>query len=292
MPVTPVTSVPYTPHRDHVYDFVRSRGPADLYLDVGAASGEVSLRIAADAANVLAFEPFPHNAQVFRQRLAKYQHVELIEKAVSNRRGHATFFVASTVQGDEPGWKDQVGYSSVGRIPDSLRERLKSYKSIGIAALRRRRGAQILRVETTTLDSELRGRVVDFMKVDVQGAERRLLEGAKSSLESQNIRLIYIEWTGDPEVERLLDDAGYCIYDSVYLALGSRVEFEAAGFKVLGEVPLSTGETAVELAFYGASADIGKALRELNTGDQWIQTDLIALPRDDEAEFTEFLRSS
>jgi FkbM family methyltransferase len=290
--VTPVTSVPYTPHRDHVYEFLQSRGDADLYVDVGAASGAISLRIAADADHVLAFEPFPHNARLFRQRLASHPHVRLIEKAVSNRCGRTTFFVASTVQGDEPAWSDQIGYSSVGRLASSLRDTLKSYVSVGTAALRHRRGATILRVETTTLDLELQGRTVDFMKVDVQGAERQVLEGASSALESQRIRLMYIEWSGDPAVERRLENAGYSVFDSVYLGLGSRHEFENSGFEVIDSTPLSTGETALEMAYYGPGSEIGSVLRNLNRDDQWIQTDLIALPSADTAEFIEFLRTA
>ncbi|MGE2689160.1 FkbM family methyltransferase [Mycolicibacterium pulveris] len=293
MSVTPVTSIPCVPRRDYVYEFLRNRGPAGLYVDVGAASGEVSSRIAADAACVLAFEPFPQNAHLFRERLANNPHVRLIEKAVSNRRGKTTFFVSSTVQGDEPGWDDQVGYSSVGRIGASIVGTLKSYAVVGAAALGRRRGATLLRVETTTLDLELGDQVVDFLKVDVQGAERRVLEGARSAIESQRIRLMYLEWTGDAEVERLLESAGYSIFDSVYVGSGSdsaRREFESSGFEVIGTIPLSTGHAALEMVYRGPNSEIGSLLRGLNAGRQWIQTDLIALPSVDAGELVEFLQ--
>ena len=97
------------PRRDHIYDFLRSRGPADLYLDVGAASGEISERLAADVGQVMAYEPFPENARLFKKRLAGRSNIRLIEKAVSSRCGRTTLFVDSTVQGDEIGWGDQVG---------------------------------------------------------------------------------------------------------------------------------------------------------------------------------------
>ena len=69
MPVTPATSLRYVPHRDYVYDFLRSRGPANLYVDVGAASGAISSRIATDTARVVGIRAFPHNARVFRSGL-------------------------------------------------------------------------------------------------------------------------------------------------------------------------------------------------------------------------------
>ncbi|MEC4762105.1 FkbM family methyltransferase [Mycobacterium sherrisii] len=294
MPVTPVTSLPYVPRRDFIYDFLRSRGPAELYVDVGAASGEISERIARDAAHVLAFEPFPNNAKLFRKRLAGCRHVQLIEKAVSNRRGRTTLFVGSTVQGDEPGWDDQVGYSSIGKIGTSLATTLNNYASIGLAALRHKRGATLVRVKTTTIDAELGDRVIDFLKVDVQGAESRVLEGAETALKFQRIKLIYLEWSGDAEVENRLEDAGYAIFDSVYVGSGSdeaRHNFEKSGFEVIGLVPLSIGEPALELIYRGSSSEIGPVLRKLNGVGQWIQTDVIALPGSDVADFTKFLRA-
>lgn len=293
VPVTPVTSIPYIPRRDHVYDFLRSRGPADLYVDVGAASGEISELIAANTAQLIAFEPFPNNARLFRKRLANYPNVRLVDKAVSNRLGSTTLFVDSTVQGDELGWTDQVGYSSVGRIAPSIGSALKSYIDIGKAALRNRRGATLLRVKTTTLDSELGEKVVDFLKVDVQGAEQQVLEGAKRALKSRRIRLIYLEWTGDSEVEIILNQAGYSVFDSMYVGSGTstaRNEFEKHDFEVIGAVPLSTGQTALEMTYRGTDPNVGSVLRKLNRSGHWIQTDLVALPAEDATEFLEFLR--
>lgn len=290
-----MTSLRYLPQRDYVYDFLRSRGHADLYVDVGAASGEISERIAGDAAQVLAFEPFPNNARLFRKRLSNHPHVRLIEKAVSNRRGRATFFVDSTVQGDEPGWDNQVGYSSVGRISTSVAAVLNNYLAVGLAALQRKRGATVLRVETTTLDDELPEGVINFLKVDVQGAERLVLDGASSALESQRIKLMYLEWSGDDEVEKQLDRVGYSAFDSVYVGSGpptARQNFEDSGFEVIALIPLSTGQEALEMVYRGSSSGVGSVLRSLNGGGQWIQTDLIALPNADAAEFVQFLQTA
>lgn len=295
VPVTPVTSIPYVPRRDFIYDYLRSRGRADLYVDVGAASGEISERIAGDATQVVAFEPFPNNARLFQRRLANHPNVKLVQKAVSNRRGRTTLFVGSTVQGDEPGWDDQVGYSSVGKIGTSFVTTLNNYASIGLAALRRKRGATLVRVETTTLDGEFGSQVIDFLKVDVQGAESRVLDGAADAMESQRIKLMYLEWSGDAEVERRLDDAGYSIFDSVYVGSGSDVarrNFESSGFQVVDLIPLSIGQPALEMVYRGSGSDIGPLLRQLNDVGQWIQTDLVALPNADAGEFADFLRTA
>jgi len=188
----------------------------------------------------------------------------------------------------------KLGYSSLGRISPSVGGTVRSYIAIGIAALKRKRGATMVRVETTTLDVEVGDRIVDFLKVDVQGAERQVLEGAISILQSHQIRLMYLEWSGDREVERLLNDSGYSVFDSVYVGSGSsaaRIAFEGRGFEVIGSLPLSTGEKAPEMAYRGANSDIGSVLRELNQRGHWIQTDLVALPAVDAAEYVEFLRT-
>lgn len=288
-----MSSIPYVPRRDYVYDFLQSRGPGGIYVDVGAASGEVSERIAADAEQLVAFEPFPDNTRLFRKRLLNHANVRLVEKAVSSRRGRTTFFVGSTVQGDEPGWEDQVGYSSVGKIGTSLSSMLSNYASVGLGVMRRR-GAALIRVETTTLDHDLGEHVVDFLKVDVQGAESQVLEGAERALQSQRIRLLYLEWSGDREVVRRLEDAGYSIFDSVYVGSGTeaaRRNFESNGFEIVGTIPLSTGRPALEMNYHDSGSDIGSVLRALNGSGQWIQTDLVSLPNSDTAELVEFFRS-
>jgi FkbM family methyltransferase len=293
VPVTPVSSIPYVPRRDYVYDFLQGRGPGGLYVDVGAASGAVSERLAGDAKQVVAFEPFPANIHLFRNRVFNYSNVRLVEKAVSSRRGRTTFFVGSTVQGDEPGWEDQVGYSSVGKIGTSLISKFGNYALVGLGVMRRR-GAKLIRVETTTLDHELGEQVVDFLKVDVQGAESQVLEGAERALESHRIRLMYLEWSGDSEVERRLEGAGYSIFDSVYVGSGTeaaRRSFESSGFEVIDVIPLSTGRPALEMIYHGSGSDIGSVLRELNVNGQWIQTDLVSLPMSDTPELVEFFRS-
>jgi len=297
MPVTRVTSVRAIPRRDDVYEFLRSRGHADLFVDVGAASGEVTELIAPHASHVLAFEPFPPNVRLFKKRLASRPNVGLVEKAVSSRRGRTTFFVGSSVQGDEPGgWSDQVGYSSVGKIaPSRIRGLLSNFLRVGAATLGRRRGATMLRVETTTLDAELGGRTVDFLKVDVQGAEREVLEGARSAVAAQRIRLMYLEWSGDPAVEERLASSGYSIFDSVYVGSGNaqaKREFEDNGFEIIGTIPLSVGRPAFEMAYRGSNPDVGSILRKLNRRDQWIQTDLVALPERDKASYLEFLTTA
>ena len=241
----------------------------------------------------MAFEPFPDNARLFRKRLLNYPNVRLVQKAVSSQRGRTTFFVGSTVQGDEPGWEDQVGYSSVGKIGTSLTSKLGSYASVGLGVIRRR-GATLIRVELTTLDHELGEHVVDFLKVDVQGAESQVLEGAKRAMQSQRIRLLYLEWSGDREVVRRLEDAGYSIFDSVYVGLcteAARRNFEDSGFEVVGTIPLSTGRPALEMTYRDTGSDIGSVLRSLNGNGQWIQTDLVSLPQGDTAELVEFFRS-
>jgi FkbM family methyltransferase len=57
----------------------------------------------------------------------------------------------------------------------------------------------MLLVETTSIDTEFSvGEPIDFMKIDVQGGETRVLLGADGMLRTRRINLLYIEWSGDP----------------------------------------------------------------------------------------------
>ena len=79
---------------------------------------------------------------------------------------------------------------------------------------------QTLIVETTSIDTEFSvEELIDFMKMDVQGGEARVLLGADGMLRTRRINILYIEWSGDPGVVQALGHHGYRIYDSTYMAI-------------------------------------------------------------------------
>lgn len=271
------------PQRDCIYDLLPHLKPG-LCLDIGAAAGHETRRIAlagGDGTRVVAFEPFPGNHPFFLEATQGLgDRVRLVPKAVSDRVGTAEFTVPSIVHAGTVGWERFVGYSSVGflsrrrsRIHRALREML--------SALRGRPPRGRLSVATTTVDTEFPAEPIGFVKIDVQGAEPQVLRGAARALADRRIDLLYVEWSGDAEVVRALEEPGYAIYDSLYVA-GPRdpdvAAFERIGFTHVADIHLSTGRTAFELALPAGALPPAQAIAEVrkrNLG--WIQTDLIAV---------------
>jgi FkbM family methyltransferase len=87
----------------------------------------------------------------------------------------AEFIVPSIVQGTEPGWIEYTGYSSVGFISDNK-------KKFAPQARYNSPRSRVLKVNTTTIVKEFPKEIINFMKVDVQGAEKKVLIGAFSLL--------------------------------------------------------------------------------------------------------------
>jgi FkbM family methyltransferase len=136
-----------------------------LFFDVGANVGLVTFQVAhrRPDARILAFEPNPpavaaweRNRQLCTSRL-----VTLIERAVTEEVGAITF--------DAPSADLGAGRASAAGIE----------------------------VPTTTLDDYCSSRGVDridVIKVDVEGAESKVLAGARRLLRSGAIRLLIVEF--------------------------------------------------------------------------------------------------
>jgi FkbM family methyltransferase len=291
-----------TPARDFIYDVLRFSPPA-LSVDIGAAAGAVALKIHhmnPGKCRVVAFEPFPGNFVHFERNVGTLPHITLIKKAVSDQPGTAQFYVPSQVEGSEAGWESQVGYSSVGYLVNAAPSgvsRLRRYAQIAkrmtLGVLKNDRRSSMLRVKTTTIDLEFPAEKINFLKIDVQGAEAKVLRGAVNKLRHHAVDLLYAEWTGDHEVVDILAQNGYRIYDSTYIAGLKRPDpkpVEELGFRFLSHVPLSTGESAFEFYLSPDGPDPAEAIAGVQRRQLgWIQTDLIAVSPGYAPVFTEGL---
>ncbi len=135
--------------------------PGQVVLDIGANIGYYTLIIArqvGDAGHVFAFEPDPTNFGVLKKNVEinGYTNVTLVQKAVSNTTGRLNLYVRDDHYGDH-------------RIYDPGD------------------GRQAVRVDVIRLDDFFADdpRRIDFIKMDIQGAEKGAVEGMTALLKGQ-----------------------------------------------------------------------------------------------------------
>lgn len=131
--------------------------PGDLFIDVGANVGTYALWAGDLGAEVIALEPGPFAVERLRRNIALNDFsITVVEAAASDRSG--------TVRIDP-------GQDTIAHI-----------------------GAGLHKVQAVTLDAIIADRVVAGVKIDVEGAERIVLEGARGALREQRIRCLQLEW--------------------------------------------------------------------------------------------------
>jgi FkbM family methyltransferase len=128
--------------------------PGSICYDLGASIGYLSLLMARKAKHVYAFEPAPHAAEEIRkQAIANgMENITVVTEPVSNNQRDVHFAVTdvaygSSISGPQSRWPE-------------------------------------LQLRTTTLDVFAKHHPLpDFIKIDVEGEEVRVLEGASRILE-------------------------------------------------------------------------------------------------------------
>lgn len=300
-----ITDIIPRPGRDFVYKVLASLPGKTLCVDVGAAAGLTTRQIRTTggaAMEVVAFEPFPDNARLFVQQTRDLTNVRLVTKAVGHLQGQADFLVPQVVNGSERDWEEFGGYSSVGFLVDwpSLRDWTRDFRRalrnvVKIAHGRLSPKGHQLPVQVTTLDAEFAGRTIDFLKIDVQGGEDKVLVGANNLLTTGAIPLIYLEWNGHRATIELLEDHGYRVFDSTYAVFprGTPLsDFERLGLERIGDLHLSSGQDAYEMILNGGNLTPEQVVSQARAmGFAGIQTDLIAVLPSRLPEFLSAIRS-
>jgi FkbM family methyltransferase len=129
-------------------------------IDIGCHIGSTlsELLELAPRGNHAAFEPIPSKADWLRRR---FPEVEVFEVALADREGEATFYVNTKA----------TGFSGLQRHGEHGEH-------------------EALTVRTARLDALLGDRRVDFIKLDVEGGELRVLQGATGVLERHRPRIL------------------------------------------------------------------------------------------------------
>lgn len=125
-------------------------------VDIGANQGVFAYALAAVAEHVIAFEPNPDYAKFARWMLRGRAQVH--ELALSDKPGRATFYVPSSDEG------------MVLHLAGSLKRTHAQFHTIAS-----------YEVSVSTLDA-LELRDVRFIKADVEGSEREVLDGARATI--------------------------------------------------------------------------------------------------------------
>lgn len=151
-----------------------------VILDIGACEGEDTIRYARHfpRARLFAFEPLPANQALVRANLARHgiARAELVPLALSDRPGEAVFHVSSGQPPEKFAGEDW----NYGNKSSSLLPPAGAAPMYGWLEFKER-----ITVRTETLDrfrAERGLERIDFIHMDVQGAEHLVLRGAAATL--------------------------------------------------------------------------------------------------------------
>jgi FkbM family methyltransferase len=150
-----------------------------VIFDVGAYDGEVAKRysrLTGGNCKVFAFEPFPSSFNILKKNTKEYHNILPFSLALSNKTGqgvlHSNKFAATNSL-----------LPSSNLSVDTWQSDLLSTK-------------HEINVPTSTLDDfvdEHEISKIDILKMDTQGSEFMVLEGATNSLQKGLIKMIYME---------------------------------------------------------------------------------------------------
>lgn len=144
--------------------------PSGVVVDVGAFVGMFSIKAAFSAKEVIAIEPTPETFKMLKSNCKNLPNIKLIQKALWSKAGIVKLYVLPGKQ-----------------IVNSLARKMKKY----------------VEVEAVTLDS-LISKPVDFIKIDAEGAELEILEGAEKTLSYPGTKLAIAAYhhlpNGKPEL--------------------------------------------------------------------------------------------
>lgn len=176
--------------------FSNHLNPSGVVLDVGANVGYYSLYLLPKVADVHAFEPDPRALVALRANVGGHPNAHVHCMAVSNRRGKARFTLAQD--------------SEVSRLVDPSLPG----------------GGESQEIDVTTIDDFVADRrlSVTGIKIDVEGADMLVLEGALNTLASQ-FPLVLTETSPDNRLMEMLHPFDYRVFAFVLDPGSTQIQF-------------------------------------------------------------------
>lgn len=180
-------------------------------LDVGAHYGKYTLKFshaAGEKGKVYAIEPDPHNFEVLNKNilLNKLKNVVALRVALSNYDGEGELFIH---QKETPATHNSF-------LTGSCKEQPSSKEWIGPAHANIKK-IKVMKIDT--LVSEYDISQVDIIKIDTEGGEPKILEGAKKTLDEFS-PLIYAEVHYNHDLHKIVAGQGYKIKKHVISVTG------------------------------------------------------------------------
>jgi FkbM family methyltransferase len=214
-----------------------------VIFDIGSCEGEDSIRYSRlfSNARIYAFEPLPHNLEMIKFQIEKYnaKNVSFFQIALGDEIGEADFFISSGQQ-DKTVPKEDWDF---GNKSSSLLAPHENIKQIFPWL----EFSEKIKVPVNTLENfcaQHGVQKIDFIHLDVQGAELKVLLGAGDNIKKINVVWMEVEniplYEGQPlkqDVENFMRKHGFVkVVDAVSDQAGDQLY---VNFKFLWKRPLA-----------------------------------------------------
>lgn len=193
----------------------------NIMVDVGAAIGIVTecMIRSNPSCTVYAFEPYEFNFHALQEKFGSSPQAKLFKLALSNHSKTMNFNIPSVKKKDVDDNKAvPIGYSGAGYLIPASSPLCKSENTTIVQCGR--------------LDDFVT-QAVDIMKIDVQGHEWAVLEGAAGLLNNSHIKHIWFEFMGDHRVIDILLAHNYSIFETVYYKTTSDISLLPSCFDLI-----------------------------------------------------------
>jgi FkbM family methyltransferase len=171
----------------------------ECYVDVGANKGQSieSILLFKPDAQIVSFEPNPALAQKLELRYGSRENIRIVPKGLADSVGQFTLFV--------PCYKRIACYDLASLDRNSAANWINEERVFGFDPARLT--ISEFKCEVSTLDLQQLKPV--FVKVDVQGFEYNVLNGARETLRRCEPILLVEDFRGDPRTALLAEELGY-----------------------------------------------------------------------------------
>jgi len=154
-------------------------GPSPVTIfDVGAHQGETSLLYnkTFKSPSIYSFEPFPPSFEILKSSVKSFPNIKVFNTAISNFSGQVDFHVNKS--------------SATNSILPTSGDGKKNWGENLLETV------ETIKINSVTIDDfveKFKIKAIDILKIDTQGTEYEVVEGAGKTTEQNKIRLIYLE---------------------------------------------------------------------------------------------------